>query len=124
MKKIVAIGVALFISCIAHAVNQGVVITKENVARFQCHTNWSLFKAGDQYTINNVSGKQLRLDIYTDQYLKGTSIQSDVVYVKCGDKLILTYPGMGLVCDLPYPGTAAVYSYPFVSGATGNFSIF
>gem|GEM_PF-3725927 len=124
MKKLVAIFAAFFIAQAVQAGNAGVTITKEAISNFQNRTNWSLLRAGDQYTIQNVSGRQLRLDIFVDQFIKGTSYQSDLVYLSCGDKLILTYPAMGIICDLPYPSTVTVYSNPYIRGASGHFTIF
>ncbi len=124
MKKLFAIFAAFFIVQAATAGNAGVKISKESLSHFQNQTNWSLLRTGDQYNIQNVSGRNLRVDIFVDQFIKGTSSQSDLVYLSCGDKLILTYPAMGIICDLPYPSTVTIYSNPYIRGASGHFTIF
>jgi hypothetical protein len=77
------------------------------------------------HNIQNVFGQVLHLDLWVDKYIAGTSnVPSDNVYVLCGQTVLQVSPGSGIVCDIPYPGSAAIVAYPFVNGASGQFSIY
>lgn len=124
MNKFLAILAALLISNAVIAGTNSIEITKEQINTLDNRVDWVLKKATDQYGVQNTSGKALRLDLFVDKFISGTSIASDGVYVLCGNNLVIIPAGSGAICDLPYPGSATVLSYPYVNGATGRLSVF
>lgn len=88
-------------------------------------TDWQLKRNGDQYLIQNIFGAMVRVDVFVDKYIKGTTnTPSDPVYTFCGNgQVIQVQPGTDVICDVSYPGNAVFIASPFVNGATGRFTI-
>lgn len=124
MNKLLAILVACFISHAVFANHVKIDVTPQSLSNFDNQTDWTLARSIDQYTVQNLSARGLRLDIFVDQYIRGTNIPSDTVYMLCANTLIKIPAGNGVICDLPYPGTASFSATPFYNGATGHISIF
>jgi hypothetical protein len=100
-------------------------IKLDNLQLFENRVTWSLTKLGESHTIQNVTGKTLRLDLWVDKFLVGSpNTLSDKVYIICGQKVQQIVGGSGIVCDIPYPGNATILVHPFTNGATGQFSLY
>ncbi|AMV14982.1 hypothetical protein SCO11_13575 [Legionella pneumophila serogroup 1] len=105
------------------AFSQTFSLTKENIPTFN-RVSWALKGNGQYHTIQNVSGKTLRLDLWVDKVIAGTAnTPSDNVYILCGEISQPVSAGTGIICDIPYPGLAIIADYPYVNGVTGQFSI-
>jgi hypothetical protein len=103
---------------------QNFEVNKDYIQKLENRVSWVLKQNGEYHNIQNVSGKQLRLDLWIDKFIAGTPNKaSDGLYVICGSTVQQVAAGTGIVCDIPYPGSAMFIAYPFANGATGQFSI-
>lgn len=103
---------------------QNYTLSTNNQNFFENRQNWTLKRSGESHTIQNISGKPIKLDLWVDKFITGSpSTLSDTVYVLCGQLVQQVSGGTGIVCDIPYPGVAMIVAYPFINGSSGQFSI-
>jgi hypothetical protein len=121
MKQIL---ISCFVLFSHYGFSQTLTVNPANASVFENRTHWLLNQNGEKHSIQNVSGKLLHLEVWVDKFLGGSAnTLSDGVYILCGQTVQQTSPGSGIVCDLPYPGVAMIVAYPFLNGASGQFSL-